>query len=775
MLQQVRCTGAYRAGTAQAPGTASSALSVVPSRVALPAKAGMVDPLDWLEPERAVVVQELERLRRAEEDWDEVPLACHKVALQDEDEMVLRLVEHGMALPVQEAELPHDGRGRLLSGGLFGVEKNDLEDRLIYDRRPENATMDKLGWAHLPSGACFTRMLLDPCEYLRGSGDDLRNFYYTLKLPDNWIRYNSFGRRLSAKAVHEAVLRRHGLLKPASVLRYGEPAPTDATWEGVYIDDLLITQRCRSDADVQRVKAAEAAYEEANLPRAVHKEFRFKTEFKVWMLIFKIVSGGFCSKDVLRKVLGYLSYVFQYRRELYCLHHHIYKYIADMPDGRWVKLPDYVKDELRSCSLHLPFAVWHMRTPLASTMVATDATPSSGGAVAVEVPKPLAQELWRQSEIKGEAVRLDRGVAEEVLCAEPKEPSVFASSVAECMPWTVTSSYSFKETSHVNLQEMRALRREVTRLIARGACRGAVLIALNDSRVVVGAIAKGRSSSFKLNGLLRGLLPHLVLSRASLAVLWIETAANPADFPSRFKVLPPPRRVPGWLGHYGVKDRSCFLGFEVGTGRGGITVAHQAVGLEMGSPVNAYNILDARTQWLDDEVERGGVHWVWLAPPCSSFSGLRNLDRGGPLRPRGCPEGDPSNPEVVVKNALWFGAVQLAWKVLYAGGFFILEHPRGSSAWQLPCTQELLSHDAVQSIKVDFCAYENGASRHDTQKPTRLLTNAPWVQAVARVCPGNHRHPPALRGASVKKGGKYPLAFCCGLANALARWKAAQC
>ena len=437
MLQQVHCTGAYCAGTAQAPGQASCALSVVPSRVALPEKAGMVDPLDWLEPARAGVVQDLVRLRRAEEDWDEIPLACHKVAPQDEDEMVLRLVAHGMAVPVQEAELPHDGRGRLLSGGLFGVGKNEQEDRLIYDRRPENATMDKLGWAHLPSGACYTRMLLDPCEYLRGSGDDLRNFYYTLKLPDNWVRYNSFGRRLSVKAaralglcprtpyrlcfrvlgmgdvngcdiaqaVHEAVLRRHGLLSPASVLRYGEPAPTDATWEGVYIDDLLITQRCRlnsvvpldgsfvppppdpQDMDVQRVKAAEIAYDEADLQRAVHKEFRFLTNFKawgaevdgilgkvgaplhvrqqVWMLIFKIVSGGFCSKDVLRKVLGYLSYIFQYRRELYCLHHHIYKYVSEMPEGRWVKLPNYVADELRSCALHLPFAVWHMRTPLA--------------------------------------------------------------------------------------------------------------------------------------------------------------------------------------------------------------------------------------------------------------------------------------------------------------------------------------------------------------------------------------------------------------------------
>ena len=395
--------------------------------------------------------------------------------------------------------------------------------------------------------------------------------------------------------------------------------------------------------------------------------------------------------------------------------------------------------------------------------------------MAVDIPRPLAQELWRQSEMKGEAVRLDRGAAEEVLCAEPKEPSVFASTVAECMPWTVTSSYSFRETSHVNLQELRALRREVIRLVARGVCLGTVLIALNDSRVVVGAVAKGRSSSFKLNGLLRGMLPHLVMGRVSLGVLWIETEANPADHPSRFRSLPPPRRVPGWLRRYGVPDRSRFLGLEVGGKEAYITGAHQAVALEMCSPVSAHALLDARAEWIDNEIEQGGLHWVWLAPPCCTFSGLRNLDRGGALRPHGCPEGDSSNPEVGLENALWFGALQLAWKVLDAGGFFILMHPRGSPAWQLPGTRELLSHEAVCAIRVDFCAYADEQGVPGTQKPTRLVTNAPWVQEVARVCPGNHRHPPSLRGVSAKTRGVPPLAFCRELAHALARWKAAQC
>ena len=659
LLKKIRCTGgACYAGTAQVPGKVSTALPVVPSRVALPLEAGQVDPCDWLPPDRAAILQDLAGLRRDEDDWGEVPVACHRVEPSEEDDLVRRLVAHGMAVPVPEDQLPRCRDGRLLVGGLFGVAKNEAEDRLIFDRRPENATMEKLPWAKLPSGACFTRLLLSPEEYLRGSGDDLRNYYYTLRLPENWVKHNAVGRRLSpevqrelglcprrhyrlcfkvlgmgdingcdiAQAVHEAVLRRFGVLDPSCTLVFGEPVPRSPSWQGVYIDDLLICQRCSlsvpvpldgsfvppkprpQDTDVQLVAKAEQAYLEAKLQRAVHKEFRFETLFKawgaeidgvagkvgaplairrqVWMLLQRIVTGGWASCDVLRQVLGNLAYIFQYRRELYSLQHRIYKFVSEMPVDRWCKLPDFVLDELRSCALHLPFAVCSLRRRVSTTLLATDATPSSGGAVVTEVPGALAEELWRQSEMKGEAVRLDRGRDEALDVEEPKVPSVFASTVGECLPWQVTASYHFRETSHVNLQELRAWRREMMKIAAQGDHKGCIVVALNDSRVVVGAVGKGRSSSFRLNNLLRGALPHMILGGLSGALLWIETAANPADYPSRFRALPPPRRVPGWLLNFGIKDRVPFLGREVCVQEARATQAHSGAGVEMREPLD---------------------------------------------------------------------------------------------------------------------------------------------------------------------------------------------
>ena len=96
-----------------------------------------------------------------------------------------RLLESGMVVLVDESILPQDSNGSFLPGGLFCVGKNSEEDRLILDRRPQNATVDRVVWAGLPNGVCFTRMLLKPWEYFRGSGSDLRNYYYALKLPEN--------------------------------------------------------------------------------------------------------------------------------------------------------------------------------------------------------------------------------------------------------------------------------------------------------------------------------------------------------------------------------------------------------------------------------------------------------------------------------------------------------------------------------------------------------------------------------------------------------------
>ena len=307
---------------------------------------------------------------------------------------------------------------------------------------------------------------------------------------------------------------------------------------------------------------------------------------------------------------------------------------------------------------------------------------------------------------------------------------------------------------------------------------GRVQLCLNDSRVVIGAVAKGRSSSFRLNGILRSMVPFLTLAQIALGLLWVETDSNAADYPSRFKLLPPPRSVPRWLGQLGVPNVR-LPGFEVFAGSARITKAFIEAGWAMLDPVDILWGSDVFATWVTTVIASGRIGWLWLAPPCSSFSALRNLDPGGPLRPKGKPEGNESNEEVKLGNALWRRALELA-NLAYNNGIpFFIEHPRNSKAWLMKDTwKHLLNKPGVKSWLVDWCAFDDDRKGElPNLKATRIVGTGGWMDAVVKRCPGNHQHGKPLRGSRAKLAGAYPIGFCRELARSYSVWygEAPQC
>eukprot|EP00973_Karenia_brevis_P082863 11489516-Karenia_brevis.AAC.1 len=89
-----------------------------------------------------------------------------------------------------------------------------------------------------------------------------------------------------------------------------------------------------------------------------------------------------------------------------------------------------------------------------------------------------------------------------------------------------------KYNQHINVLEARSVLLFITKLVDAGVRDKRILI-LSDSRVAVGAIAKGRSSSRKLNFVLRRIAGVSLRYGLSVDVVWIPTWANPADAPSR--------------------------------------------------------------------------------------------------------------------------------------------------------------------------------------------------------------------------------------------------
>ncbi|CAE7846871.1 unnamed protein product [Symbiodinium microadriaticum] len=514
VLDLLSCTvSSYErvAGKADFPGT--TALPVVADRVAIPAEAGQVDPLQWLPEEQAAVVSHLPEIMLPAEEWGDRLTPCHRVPPAEEADLVRKLLKAQMIELVPEHLLPRSTDGEPLVGGLFCVAKN----------------------------------------------------------------------------------------------------ATEAT---------------ETDIDMQKTKTAEKAYE-------------------VWVLLCRIIKIGGCAKNILQRVVGYTSFILQYRRELFSLQHNIYCFMKKMPEQGYVNLPPFVIDELRSYALHLPFCITDMRRYVSETLFATDATPTSGGAVRAQAPRVLVDELWRLSEHRGSPERLDRDVdffEQQV----PKAPSKFVSMVSECLPWEVTAAYEFRQTSHINLQEARALKRELVRLAGKLNSYGMIQLCLNDSRVVVGAVAKGRSSSFKLNGILRSLVPFLILGGVSFAMLWVETHSNRADHPSRRELLPAPRVPPPWLGAFGLKAVVLQKpGLEIFTVSESLTLkAHERVGWKMLPAITVRDAWNAMDCTWDNTIANRAISFLWTAEQ---------------------PEGDEADPKVAVGNLLWRQALLLAWQAHLVG------------------------------------------------------------------------------------------------------------
>ena len=90
------------------------------------------------------------------------------------------------------------------------------------------------------------------------------------------------------------------------------------------------------------------------------------------------------------------------------------------------------------------------------------------------------------------------------------------------------------DPAHINIKELRAARMFVRRYAQKGPKpHGIRLLLFCDSRVCVGAVARGRSASSYFNKHLKRFIPLCLGSHIYLTIVWIPTGANPGDPPSR--------------------------------------------------------------------------------------------------------------------------------------------------------------------------------------------------------------------------------------------------
>lgn len=129
-------------------------------------------------------------------------------------------------------------------------------------------------------------------------------------------------------------------------------------------------------------------------------------------------------------------------------------------------------------------------------------------------------------------------------CRNPWEERL--GDLCEVLPWKVEwawheSAREGKKLPHINVLELRGRGMVARRLARRVTSHHHRAIAMGDSRVALGAGAKGRSGSGPVNNELRKFLPDLFGGDIFLTSFWIESARNPSDNPSRKKPVDKPR------------------------------------------------------------------------------------------------------------------------------------------------------------------------------------------------------------------------------------------
>ena len=135
------------------------------------------------------------------------------------------------------------------------------------------------------------------------------------------------------------------------------------------------------------------------------------------------------------------------------------------------------------------------------------------------------------------------------LCQGPVRPShedlEWIGELADSLPLKEVLRYRFKRSGHINVLEARMFKTFCKR--AARLHPDSRLVGLLDSRVTLGAVAKGRSSSPALCRVLQGCLPYTLGGGVYPGNLHVYSGQNRSDGPSRGRpVGAPSKALPAW-------------------------------------------------------------------------------------------------------------------------------------------------------------------------------------------------------------------------------------
>jgi hypothetical protein len=482
-------------------------------------------------------------------------------------------------------------KGRPVLSGAFGVEKvkhGKVLQRFIADIGiNEYCARFSDGALSLAPPTQLSLVCLDDGERLIFDEDDESNCFYNYSVPPGWVRCFAFDRPVDASIfggpkgeLWHPALRvvpmgwvnscdiLQDLAKNIVVNRAGFSPQSEITPEKIfpdlrrggwlnYIDNLfhfrvvpssdpggdpspeMVTVRQEKEKlgiplDVSKRKNGVGegnvlgAFLDGN--RGVLGVSREKRQL-TGLLCLKEAVGGRLSADRLLRPLGYLAYAFQFARSLFSVLFWVYRFCGPA-EPRYDRA---VVDELLISVVLLPLAQGDLRSPISAELSATDASPYGGAGGSTPLSAEQSRHLLGRTEFRGSAVRLDD---KEVLGRK-----FYPNAPYDCNKhdWSTKHAYPWKHSQHINILEAHALLLWIRKRARSLHNHGRRFFHVLDSAVTIGAYAKGRSSSWRLNRVLRRAGAVLLASSQRVMLIWTSTDLMPMDRASR---LSQPRGKP---------------------------------------------------------------------------------------------------------------------------------------------------------------------------------------------------------------------------------------
>lgn len=466
-------------------------------------------------------------------------------------------------LTIGSALLPHGSQFTLIRLSPSQVLRVSLDDLPDYFHK----LREELGAASLSHiGRSYT------ARELRAAGvsvpahfsDSRRLRFILLAVPMGGVHALDW-----AQDFHEGLLA--GTLKFSELLHYGKPLRLRSTEEpdtysGLYVDDNACVGAVDREvakvggpaADTMRMDRCCRAYKSEDMAPKEEKRVRGQVNggcawgaqiqgeaghvgdkiVRRWAnlcLTAHLLNRRTCSLALARTLVGTWTCSMLYRRPTMAIFDAAHREMSNWGPCEVKPLPWRLSEELAMCCVFAPHMRTNTRAVVKPEVVYTDASLRAGMITKAAVPQTVADELHDWQDIRGERtwlrahsveLRSTKGILRDVKLNAVEKAFC---ELTEALQHQGVLSYRFARREHINMLETNVVK-TLVKLLSGSEEEWLTRRALGlDSRVARGAKSKGRSPSFRLNKILKQMMPYEIAAELYFGSYFIPSESNPAD------------------------------------------------------------------------------------------------------------------------------------------------------------------------------------------------------------------------------------------------------